>query len=233
MEQKAERILIVEDEPEFAELLRLWLDHHGWETATVSDGTEALRSLVDDAPDLVLLDVSLPGPDGWELIRRIRATSLVPVIMVTALGSEADKIRGLGAGADDYITKPLSFPELIARIEAAFRRARPSAPFPAEPTLTRRGELRIDPANHRVWVGGAEVHLTPTEFRLLDCLAERPDELLSHRSLLQSVWGPTYGDETQLLRVTMRNLRAKLASAAPGHRVIATEYGLGDRFSER
>ncbi|MGC8633101.1 MAG: response regulator transcription factor [Candidatus Limnocylindrales bacterium] len=231
-EAEGERILIVEDEPEFAQLLELWLDRHGWQTQVASDGWEALRLFDEQGADLVLLDIGLPGPDGWEVIQQIRARSQVPVLMVTALGSDADKIRGLGLGADDYMNKPVSFPELIARVQAALRRARASVPVNQEPGILMRGPVHIYPRSHRVLVGGIEIHLTPTEFRLLRHLAERPGELVAHRELLQAVWGPTYGDETQLVRVTMRNLRAKLASAAPERRFIATEYGLGYRFTE-
>ncbi len=229
-EGEAERILIVEDEREFAELLRLWLDRHGWQTLMAHDGWEALRIFDEQPPDLVLLDIGLPGPDGWELIDRIRSRSQVPVLMVTALGAEADKIRGLGAGADDYMNKPVSFPELIARVQAALRRSHPRSSQDEDPGILMRGAVHIYPRSHRVLVGGIEIHLTPTEFRLLRYLAEHPGELVGHRELLQAVWGPTYGDEAQLLRVTMRNLRAKLASAAPERRFIATEYGLGYRF---
>lgn len=226
------QILIVEDEPEFASLIQLWLDQHGWGSAIAKDGFEALELLADRRPDLVLLDLGVPGVDGWGLLPRIREVSQVPILIVTAFGSEADKVRGLGAGADDYITKPLSFPELIARIEAALRRTRRGAVAPGSNGVIRRGELCIELREHRVRIADIEVHLTPTEFRLLRHLAEHPDELLSHRELLQAVWGPSYGGETQLLRVTMRNLRAKLSSAAPGRRFIDTEYGLGYRLAE-
>jgi DNA-binding response OmpR family regulator len=232
IEPGGERILIVEDQLEFAELLKLWLDRHGWRTLMARDGGEALRVFEEQGADLVLLDIGLPGPNGWEVIGRIRERSQVPVLMVTALGSEADRIRGLRAGADDYMNKPVSFPELIARVQAALRRARPHAAATEDPGIIMRGPVHIYPRSHRVLIGGIEVHLTPTEFRLLRYLAEHPGELVAHRELLQAVWGPTYGDDTQLLRVTMRNLRAKLASAAPERRFITTEYGLGYRFSE-
>jgi DNA-binding response OmpR family regulator len=228
------RILIVEDEPEFGALVRLWIEQHGWTAIEAMDGAEGLAAFDAERPDLVLLDVSLPKVDGWELVERMRSASQVPILMVTARGSEADKIRGLGAGADDYITKPFSFPELIARIEAALRRARPpSRPEADGEDVIHRDGLRVDPRRHVVVVGGSDVHLTPTEFRLLLHLAERPDELVSHRELLETVWGPTYGDDVHLLRVTMRNLRAKLTAAAPDRRYISTIYGLGYRFAAR
>jgi two-component system KDP operon response regulator KdpE len=224
-----ELILIVEDEPEFRELVELWVTRHGWRTATAVDGSEVIRRFEEEAPALVLLDLNLPGMDGWQVTEWIRSVGSIPVLMVTALGAEADIVRGLVAGADDYLTKPVSFPELIARITAALRRSRLSSARDEETPLEFDG-LRIEPVTHRVVGDAAEVHLTPTEFRLLLTLARRPDGLLAHADLLRAVWGPTYGEETQLLRVTMRNLRAKLAVATPGRAFIATEYGLGYRF---
>ncbi len=224
-----ERILVVEDEAEFGELVGLWLERHGWEPILVGDGEQALHRFEADDPDLVLLDVSLPDLDGWQVLRRIREESRVPVLLVTARGAEADKIRGLAAGADDYITKPFSFPELMARVQAALRRARPLEPLGGDGAI-RRGPLVIDPSRHRVQVAGIEVHLTPTEFRLLQHLAARPDRVMAHHELLEAVWGPAYVDDAHLLRVTMRNLRAKLAAATP-RSLISTVYGAGYRFT--
>ncbi|HEY6057699.1 MAG TPA: response regulator transcription factor [Candidatus Limnocylindrales bacterium] len=223
------RILVVEDEPEFADLIALWLTQHDWVPLIVGDGREAVERFDAEHPDLVLLDVSLPGLDGWRVTERIRATSDVPLLLVTARGSEEDKLRGLGAGADDYITKPLSFPELIARIEACLRRAGLRAAGPDG--LLRSEGLVLDPDRHRVSVDGREVHLTPTEFRLLRHLAERPDRLVSHRELLETVWGAAYREETHLLQVTIRNLRSKLAAAAPERHFVTTVYGIGYRFA--
>lgn len=224
-----ELILIVEDEPEFRELVELWVSRHGWRTAVAADGSEVVRRFDEEVPALVLLDLNLPGIDGWQVTEWIRSVGTTPVLMVTALGAEVDVIRGLEAGADDYLTKPIRFPELIARIAAALRRARLSQARDEDAPLTFDG-LRIEPVTHRVTGDAGEVHLTPTEFRLLLSLARRPDALVGHADLLRAVWGPTYGEETQLLRVTMRNLRAKLGDASPGRTFIATEYGLGYRF---
>jgi two-component system KDP operon response regulator KdpE len=225
-----ERILVVEDEPAFAELAVLWLERHGWRATIAPDGAEALRVFEEQRPDLVLLDLGLPGLDGWQVIERIRATSLVPILVVTARGSDADKIRGLGIGADDYVTKPVSFPELVARVRAALRRAHAWSRGGEAPELRHPG-LVVDGRSHRVLVDGQPVHLTPTEYRLLRHLAERPDELISREDLLTSVWGPGYRDDVHVLQVTMRNLRAKLNAAAPERRLIATAYGLGYRFT--
>jgi two-component system KDP operon response regulator KdpE len=226
----AERILVVEDEPAFAELIALWLDRHGWRPIVATDGLEALRVFEAEQPDLVLLDLSLPSLDGWQTMERIREVSLVPILVVTARGSEADKVRGLSGGADDYITKPLSFPELVARIGAALRRANAWGRTDGTDEIRHPG-LVIESRSHRVVVDGRTVHLTPTEYRVLRHLAERPDTLVAHAELLDAIWGPGYREDVHLLRVTMRNLRAKLADAAPGRRFIATAYGLGYRFS--
>jgi len=223
------RILIVEDEPEFADLLALWVERHGWRPRVAHDGAEAVVSFEAEEPDLVLLDLSLPRLNGWQVIERIRATSLVPILLVTARDAEQDKIRGLGAGADDYMTKPLSFPELMARIEAVLRRANARAVAIAGDELRYPG-LVIDGRGHRVTAGDREVHLTPTEYRLLRHLAERQESVVGHTDLLAAVWGTGYRDDLHLLRVTMRNLRAKLAEAAPTRRFIATSYGVGYRF---
>jgi DNA-binding response OmpR family regulator len=223
------RILIVEDEPEFADLLALWVERHGWQARVAHDGAEAVVAFEADPPDLVLLDLSLPRLNGWQVIERIRASSLVPILLVTARDSEQDKIRGLGAGADDYVTKPLSFPELMARIEAVLRRANARAGVVASEEL-RHGGLVIDGRGHRVTANDREVHLTPTEYRLLRHLAERPESVVGHGDLLTAVWGAGYRDDIHLLRVTMRNLRAKLAEAAPTRHYIATSYGVGYRF---
>jgi len=224
-----ELVLIVEDEPEFRELVELWVSRHGWRTATAADGLEVMRRFEEEAPDLVLLDLNLPGMDGWEVTEWIRRVSSVPILMVTAMGSEADIVRGLVSGADDYLTKPIRMAELVARVAAALRRVRLAGGRPADDPIEHPG-LLIEPATHRVVGEETEVHLTPTEFRLLVTLARHPGVLRSHAELLRGVWGPTYGEETQVLRVTMRNLRAKLAIASPGRTFIVTEYGLGYRF---
>ncbi len=225
-----ERILVVEDEPAFAELIALWLERHGWRPEIAPDGAHALRAIAEQPPDLIVLDLGLPRVDGWHVIERVREESLVPIIIVTARSSEADKVRGLASGADDYVTKPLSFPELVARVAAALRRARALPAAAATATIERPG-IRIDGRSHQVLVADAPVHLTPTEYRLLRHLAERNGALVPHDELLVAVWGPGYRDDHHLLRVAIRNLRAKLGTAAPGRRFIETAYGLGYRFA--
>jgi two-component system, OmpR family, KDP operon response regulator KdpE len=226
-----ERVLVVEDEPDFADLIVLWLERHGWQPLVAADGEEALRLLDTAGPDLVLLDVGLPGLDGWEVIERIRDRSQVPILFVTARDTEADKVRGLGLGADDYVTKPISFPELMARVAAALRRSISWSGQEAKGHEIRRPGLVIDTRRHRVFAEGESVHLSPTEYRLLCQLAEQPGAVISHADLLRAVWGPGYDDDLHLLRVTMRNLRAKLGGAAPGRHYVATRYGVGYSFA--
>ena len=225
----AETILIVEDEPEFADLVELWMGRGGYRTLAARTGPDALRLFYEDHPDLVILDVSLPGLDGWQIITRIREFSRIPILMVTARSSEADKIRGLKLGADDYITKPLSFPELSARVEAALRRA--STANPDRPRRLQHRDLVVDLGEHRARLRGDEIRLTPTEFRLLAYLVEHAGQLVTHRQVLGEVWGAGYDVDVHLLRMTIRNLRLKLDAAAPGEAYIATEYGLGYRLT--
>jgi two-component system KDP operon response regulator KdpE len=224
-----ELVLIVEDEPDFRELVELWVSRHGWRTATAADGLEVMRRFEEEEPDLVLLDLGLPGMDGLSVTEWIRGVSPVPILMVTAMGAESDIVRGLETGADDYLTKPVRMPELVARVAAALRRVQLARGRSGEEPVDHDG-LRIDPETHCVAGRGGDVHLTPTEYRLLVTLARKPGVLMAHADLLRAVWGPTYGDETQLLRVTMRNLRAKVGRASPGRTWIATEYGAGYRF---
>ena len=224
-----ETVLIVEDEPEFAALVELWMVRAGYRTIIARTGPDALRRFYDEHPDIVILDVALPGLDGWQLLERLREFSRVPIIMATAHGSEAEKVRGLKLGADDYITKPLSFPELTARVEAALRRASTSAPERSR--RRRHRELVVDLDDHRAHLHGAEVTLTPTEFRLLAYLVEHAGQLVTHRQVLGAVWGAGYDRDVHLLRMTIRNLRLKLDAVAPGESYITTEYGLGYRLA--
>lgn len=224
-----ELVLIVEDEPEFAALLELWIGQSSYRTSLAATGREALQAFHELHPDLVILDVSVPGPDGWHVLERIREMSRIPVLMVTARSSESDKVRGLRLGADDYVTKPVSFPELIARIEGALRRAQ-QAP-PGRVRELRHRELAINLDDHGVKLRQRDVRLTPTEFRLLVYLVERAGQLVTHRQVLTGVWGAGYGTDVHLLRMTIRNLRAKLDAVAPGESYIATEYGLGYRLT--
>ena len=224
-----ETILIIEDEPEFADLVELWMTRAGYRVVAAHTGPDGLRRFYEERPDLIILDVAMPGLDGWQLIERFREFSRVPILMVTARGSEAEKVRGLKLGADDYITKPLSLPELVARVEAALRRAATSAPERSR--RLRHRDLVIDLDDHLAHLQGVEVRLTPTEFRLLAFLMEHAGQLVTHRQILGAVWGAGYDRDVHLLRMTIRNLRLRLDAAVPGSGYITTEYGLGYRLA--
>jgi DNA-binding response OmpR family regulator len=218
-------ILVVEDEAGLRDLIRLWLDRSGYECRTAGDGRTALRLFYDLHPALVLLDLALPEMDGWQVCARIREVSQVPIIMLTARGEEQAKVRGLQMGADDYLTKPFGFPELLARIGAVLRRAATTQ----GPAVYREGDLLLDPQAHRAILRGADLKLTPTEYRLLTFLMQHSGQLLTHRQILEGVWGPAYVDDLDSLRIYIRNLRRKL-EADGGPRYIATAHGLGYRF---
>lgn len=224
------RVLIVEDDAEFAALIELWLRRDGMETRIAAGGADALRAVYDWRPDLVSLDVGLPQLDGWEVCSRIRELTGVPILFVSALGAEADRVRGLQLGADDYITKPFSFREYVARVEAALRRAATPVDRASHEVILHR-DLAVDVDAHRVLVSGHEIHLTPTEFRLLVSLARHAGALVSHADLLHDAWGPEYRDELPLLRTAIRGLRARLADASEGTDYIGTEYGFGYRLA--
>jgi two-component system KDP operon response regulator KdpE len=228
------KILIVEDEERLAGYIQLWLEQVGYVCARCRTGPEGLVRSHAWKPDLVILDLSLPGMDGWEVCRRIRqADQAVPIIMVTARGEEVDRVRGLKMGADDYIVKPFSMPEMLARVEAVLRRSSRGQPRKDQTTF-HRGSLDVDLEEHRVLVDQHEVRLTPTEFRLLAFLVENQGRLLTHRQILQAVWGPEYGDDVDSLRMFIRALRQKIevpaASGGSKLQYITTEYGIGYRF---
>jgi len=205
------RVLIVEDDPNIVDLIRSNLAVRGFDTCVSGDGSKALALLDTEQPDIVLLDLMLPEVDGFELCRLIRERSAVAIIVVSARGGERDKVTALNMGADDYLTKPFSIEELLARITATLRRTRPAetAPQSAPPVITI-GQLEIDLANQQVRREGAAVHLTPTEFALLRELAINRGKLLTHAHLLRRVWGRGYETETEYVRVYVRRLRAKL-----------------------
>lgn len=223
-------ILLVEDEENLRRLVKLWLERAGYECTDVANGRTALRLFYEGHPDLVLLDLSLPEMDGWQLCERIREVSQVPIIMVTAMGEEAAKVRGLQMGADDYITKPFGFPELLARVEAVLRRMSRASSQPHD--VYRHGDLILDPQAHHATLGGADLKLTPTEYRLLSFLMQHPGQLLTHRQILEGVWGEAYVGDIDSLRIYIRNLRKKLENE-PGRHYITTEHSLGYRFVPR
>ena len=207
----ATRVLIVEDDPNIVDLIRANLAVRGFDTLVSSDGSKALALLETEQPDMVLLDLTLPEVDGFELCRQIRGRSNVAIIVVSARGGERDKVTALNMGADDYMTKPFGIEELLARILATLRRTRPAeAMTEVAPSVITIGDVEIDLIGQRVRLAGEEVHLTPTEFALLRELARNQGKLLSRAHLLRRVWGRGYETETEYVRVYIRRLRAKL-----------------------
>ena len=203
-------VLVIEDDPNIVDLIRSNLVVRGFDTVVSTDGAHALRMLETEAPAIVLLDLMLPDADGFELCRQIRERSAVGVIVVSARGGERDKVSALNVGADDYMTKPFSIEELLARIAATLRRTRISEPAEVADPITEIGDIRIDLAAQQVTRRGSPVHLTPTEFALLRELATNRGKSLTHAHLLRRVWGSGYETETEYLRVYVRRLRSKL-----------------------
>jgi two-component system KDP operon response regulator KdpE len=221
--------LLVEDDPNIVDLIRSNLSVRGFDSVVSSDGRNALRLLETESPDIVLLDLMLPEIDGFDLCRQIRERSSVAVIVVSARGGERDKVTALNMGADDYMTKPFSVEELLARITANLRRTRAPELSDPGPQVITAGEVAIDLANQQVTRAGSPVHLTPTEFALLRELVVNRGKLLSHAHLLRHVWGPGYQTETEYVRVYVRRLRAKL-EAGEGQALILTAPRAGYRF---
>jgi two-component system KDP operon response regulator KdpE len=224
------RALVVEDDPNIVDLIRSNLAVRGFDTVVSADGSRALQLLDTEEPDIVLLDLMLPEADGFELCRLMRERSGVAIIVVSARGGEHDKVTALNMGADDYMTKPFSIEELLARISATLRRTRPAVPSDDVPQLIDIGELRIDLAGEQVFRRGERVHLTPTEFALLRELAMNRGKLLTHAHLLRRVWGRGYETETEYVRVYVRRLRAKLEDDG-GVPLILTQPRAGYRFA--
>jgi two-component system, OmpR family, KDP operon response regulator KdpE len=224
------RALVVEDDPNIVDLIRSNLAVRGFDTVVSADGSRALQLLDTEAPDIVLLDLMLPEVDGFELCRQIRERSGVAIIVVSARGGERDKVTALNMGADDYMTKPFSIEEMLARITATLRRTRPPAPSDLIPQLIVIGELRIDLAKEEVFRRGERVHLTPTEFALLRELVTNRGKLLTHAHLLRRVWGHGYETETEYVRVYVRRLRAKLEDDG-GPPLILTQPRAGYRLA--
>lgn len=220
------RVLVVEDDPGLLRALGLTLVASGWEVVSAPDGGTALHAAADHRPDVVVLDLGLPDMDGIEVLRTLRRTSRVPVLVLSARDQSADKVRALDAGADDFVTKPFGVEELLARLRAAVRRGDPAD----EPTVIDAGDLRIDLGRKKVQRRGVDIGLTPTEWHLLNALVAHRGRLVDQRSLLQEVWGPAYQRETNYLRVYAARLRRKLEDDPARPRHIITEPGLGYRF---
>lgn len=224
----ASTILVIDDEKSVVQLLRGALQREGYDVLSAHDGVEGLKALRQKQPHLVLLDMLMPRMNGWEACRRIREYSDAPIIMLTALGSEQDKVRGLELGADDYVTKPFSIAELLARIRAALRRYKP---LPSQNQSVKVDDrLLIDRARCQVIIEGQEVALSPTEYRILNCFLDNAGRILTHQNLLSRIWGWEYVDETDYLKVYIHHLRKKIEKNSRKPNYILTERGLGYRF---
>jgi two-component system KDP operon response regulator KdpE len=226
MSETNARVLVVDDEPAIRRFLRVSLAAHGYVVFEVDDGRAALSEVVADRPDLIVLDLGLPDLDGTEVTRLLREWTRIPIIILSVRGQEADKIAALDAGADDYLTKPFSAGELLARMRAALRRASQSGVQP----VFASGDLTVDLARRVVTVAGREVQLTPTEYDLLRVLVTDAGKVLTHRQLLRQVWGMGYDQEVHILRVNISNLRRKIEPDSTRPRYILTEPGVGYRL---
>jgi two-component system response regulator RegX3 len=229
-ESKRQRILVVEDEPGLAESIRYSLDVEGFDVLVADTGVAGLDSARVNQPDLVLLDLMLPGMSGLDVCRQIRASSDVPIIMLTAKDAESDKVAGLELGADDYMTKPFSMRELVARIRAQLRRATKTGALAESNEVLRGGAVELDIDAHEARLNGLPVDLRPKEFELLESLMRRRNRLAARHTLIDEVWGPSYFGDTKTLDVHIKRLRQKLEPdpARPTH--IVTVRGLGYKF---
>jgi two-component system, OmpR family, KDP operon response regulator KdpE len=221
------RIMVVDDDPQIRRVLRTALVAQGYEVIDARNGDEALEKIRDEKVDLVILDMNMPGMGGLETCRTIRSTSDISIIMLTVRDAESDKIEALDAGADDYVTKPFSSPELLARIRAALRR---SPQISSETQMLRFEDLEINFNLRRVTVGTREARLTPKEFDLLQYFVAHPNVPIPHTKLLQSVWGPDYGGEVEYLRVFINQLRKKIEKNPSDPKYLVTEPWVGYRF---
>ncbi len=228
MSEDKELILLIEDEPQMRRFLRITLQSHGYRLAEAETGQEGLMQAATRNPDVVLLDLGLPDVDGLEVTRRLREWTQTPVIVISAREQEQDKVKALDAGADDYLTKPFSAGELMARIRVALRHmARQTGK--QEPIFILQN-LRVDLAQRQVFIDEKEVHLTPIEYKLLTVLVRHAGRVITHRQLLQEVWGPAHVNEVQYLRVYMTQLRHKLENDPTRPRFLMNEPGIGYRL---
>jgi two-component system KDP operon response regulator KdpE len=221
------RILVCDDEPQILRALRVILRDAGFEVVTAASAEEALDASAVHPPDAAIVDLVLPDGDGVEVTRSIREWSEMPILVLSAVGEEAEKIRALNAGADDYVTKPFGPGELVARVNAVLRRA---AGERDEPMIVAE-ELELDLAAHSVALAGRPIHLTPTEFQLLRTLVRNRGRLMTHSTLLREVWGPAHEDDTPLLRAHVANLRRKIEPEPSSPRYVTTDPGIGYRFA--
>ena len=221
------RVLVVDDEPQIRRTLAINLRVRGYQVDLAATGEEALKAAADQQPDVVVLDLGLPGIDGLQVIQGLRGWTRVPIIVLSVREREADKVAALDAGADDYVTKPFGFNELLARLRAAIRRATPADELVP---IVQTPDFRVDLAAKQVVRDGREVRLTPTEWQLVELLVRNPGRLVSQRQLLQEVWGPKYREETNYLRVFIAQIRRKLEPDPAHPRYFITEPGMGYRY---
>ncbi len=221
------KILVIDDDADLQRLVQVALARRGYSVLSASDGLQGLRLLYAERPDLVVLDVMMATMDGWEALKRIREVSTLPVIMLTALGETTDLVRGLRQGADDYVVKPFHMDELAARIEALLRRYQESAEAGSHVLRFDDGNLQIDTHSRRVTVRGAEVHLTPTEYRFLLYLAQNAGRVMTYESILDNVWDATYEGGDKNVKVYATYLRRKLEQDPKNPRYIVSEWGVG------
>lgn len=221
-------LLIIDDDQSLTQLLSSYLTSQGYNARVAHDGKEGLRMLFQHLADLVILDVTMPERDGWETLERIRELSDVPVIMLTARDEERNVLRGFSLGADDYVTKPFSFAQLAARVQAVLNRARQTTP--ENPDYIQQGDLKIDLRTRQLWRGDELIALTPTEFKLLKVLMSRPGEVLSQEEIVRTVWGPQYAGEVGHVRRYIWHLRRKIEPDPDSRRYIFNERGFGYRF---
>lgn len=223
------RVLVVDDDPQILRALRINLTAHGYDVALADSGAAALRAAADTTPDVVVLDLGLPDLDGTEVVEGLRGWSTVPIVVLSARTDSGDKVRALDAGADDYVTKPFGMAELLARLRAAVRRAAVSQ-APDGEAVVDTAAFRVDLVAKQVLREGRPVHLTPTEWGILEMLARHPGRLVAQRDILREVWGPGYATETNYLRVYLAQLRRKLEPNPSDPQHLLTEAGMGYRL---
>jgi two-component system KDP operon response regulator KdpE len=219
-------VLVVDDDPYLLRALRITLRAHGYDVTVAPNGQSALLAAAQAPPALVILDLGLPDMDGAAVLAKLRRSSRVPVLVLSARHGSTDKVQALDAGADDYITKPFGLDELLARLRALLRRSSDGS----EPTVVTTDAFTVDLGKHRVTRAGEDIRLTPTEWKMLEVLVRHPEKLVTQQQLLSEVWGPAYAKETNYLRVYMAQLRRKLEPDAGAPRHLLTEAGIGYRF---
>jgi DNA-binding response OmpR family regulator len=224
------KILQIEDDKEFINLTRKWLENAGYEVLTAEDGVEGIRRVYSSRPNLVLLDANVPKMDGWEVCRRIRDMSEIPVLMLTVCSEKTDRLKGFDLGADDYITKPVDFPELVARVQAILRRS-DATPQDDGPSVFHNGEIEVEWRSRQVWVRGKRVKLSPIEYKILACLIKNRGWIVTHEQILEKAWGPNYIGDKSFVKLYIRYLRQKIEENPHTPRLILTERGVGYYFA--